>query len=241
MRQQWLDCSGNQSVLKECEALLDGDKANYGAQKRLIFVMGAPRAGASAIAKELYAVAVRRGVRCLALGEAPWGTNVNLRNHYLRSLEVPLLPDEFWSNELSSRPYEAVVALRAYQAVLIDDGHDYFRCNKSVVRRNFDRVLQLTEVGAMRQVFVFGLHDILEPVAIKAANAGIEIIRLSLSSMPNDERYHNFVNRLISRYPIRSDRDRPFVDIGSVHRFSNGRVGLTADVVRDICSGLVLI
>lgn len=241
MRQQWLDCSGNQSVLKECEALLDGDKANYGAQKRLIFVMGAPRAGASAIAKELYAVAVRRGVRCLALGEAPWGTNVNLRNHYLRSLEVPLLPDDFWSNELSSRPYEAVVALRAYQAVLIDDGHDYFRCNKSVVRRNFDRVLQLTEVGAKRQVFVFGLHDILEPVAIKAANAGIEIIRLSLSSMPNDERYHNFVNRLISRYPIRNDMDRPFVDIGSVHRFSNGRVGLTADVVRDICSGLVLI
>jgi len=241
MRPQWLDCSGNQSVLKQCEALLDGDRANYGAQGRLIFVMGAPRAGASAIAKALYAVAVRRGVRSLGLGEAPWGTNVNLRNHFLRSLEVPLLPDDFWSNELSSRPYEAVVALRAYQAVLIDDGHDYFRCNKSVVRRNFDRILQLTEVRAKLQVFIFGLHDILEPVAIKAANAGIEVIRLSLSAMPYDEQYHKFVNGLMSRYPFSSEMDRPFVDIGSVHRFSKGRVGLTADVVRDICSGLVLI
>jgi hypothetical protein len=219
MRQQWLDCSGNQSVLRECQALLDGDTANYGAQGRLIFVMGAPRAGASAIAKALNAVAVRQDVRSLALGEAPWGTNVNLRNHHLRSLQVPLLPDEFWSNELSSRPYEAVVALRGYQAVLIDDGHDYFRCNKSVARRNFDRILQLTEFGAKRQVFMFGLHDILEPVAIKAANAGIEVVRLALSPMPNDEQYYNFVNRLISRYPFSSDMDRPFVDIGLVHRF----------------------
>jgi hypothetical protein len=88
---------------------------------------------------------------------------------------------------------------------------------------------------------MFGLHDILEPVAIKAANAGIEVVRLALSPMPNDEQYHNFVNRLISQYPFSSDMDRPFVDIGSVHRFSKGRVGLTADVVRDICSGLVLI
>jgi hypothetical protein len=59
--------------------------------------------------------------------------------------------------------------------------------------------------------------------------------------MPHDEQYHNFVNGLIRLYPFRSDMDRPFVDIGSVHRFSNGRVGLTADVVRDICSGLLLI
>lgn len=238
MRPQWLDCSGNQPVLNECATVLNGVEIN-GADGRLIFVMGGPRAGATAIAKRLYEVCVRRGVRCLALGEAPWGTNINLRNHYLRSLEVPMIPDDFWSNELSSRPYEAVAALRAYQAVFIDDGHDYFRCNKSVVRRNFDRILQLAEGG--RKVYVFGLYDILEPVAIKAANAGIGIVRHSLLAMPNDEHYHKFVDELINRHPLSGNMNRPFVDIGSVHRFSGGRVGLTADVVGDICNGLVLI
>lgn len=118
MRPRWLDCSGNQSVLQECEALLKDSTEVSEPQGRLIFVMGAPRAGASALAHRLHHYAKRQGIRCLALPGTPWGSNSNLRNHFLQTLEVPLVTDEFWSNELASRPYDAIVALRGIKLSL---------------------------------------------------------------------------------------------------------------------------
>ncbi|XBV16638.1 ATP-binding protein [Pseudomonas putida] len=241
MRPRWLDCSGNQSVLQECEALLKDSTEVSEPQGRLIFVMGAPRAGASALAHRLHHYAKRQGIRCLALPGTPWGSNSNLRNHFLQTLEVPLVTDEFWSNELASRPYDAVVALRGYQAVFVDDGHDYFTCAKTVKKRNFERLFQLTEFPNKRHVFVFGIANTLESVAQMAEKTGVTAIRHHLKPMPNDDHYHAFVGGLIAHYRRGQGMTDPMVDITAIHRFSKGSIGVTADVVRDLCAGLQLL
>lgn len=238
---QWLDCSGNQPVLHECEALLRSGKVAGRGQARLIFVMGAPRAGASALANRLQQYAKRQGINFLALPGAPWAGNVNLRNHFLQTLEVPLVTDEFWSNELVSRPYDAVVALRAYQAIFIDDGSDYFTCGKSVKRRNFERLFQLTEFPVKCQVFVFGASSVLEPIAFLAERAGLDVLRHYLLSMPNDDIYREFIERLIARHRQYRRVLDISVEIEAVHRFSKGSVGVSADVVRDLCCGMQII
>lgn len=241
MRHRWLNCSGSQSVLMACEALFEVDKVGHGGKGRLIFVMGPPRAGVSALAKKLQQSAKKGGIRSLDLGEAPWGSAVNLRNRYFRSLNLPLIVDEFWSNELASRPYEAVHALRAYQAIFVDDGHDYFRCNKSVRKRNFERLIQLAEGPAKPQVFIFGLSEVLVPIAIKAANAGYEVTQCFLRPMSEDSCYHQFVGELMRHYRFDGGRERPIIDITTLHRLSKGSVGVTADLVRDLSAGLLLI
>jgi hypothetical protein len=223
-----------------CEALFGVDKVGHEGKGRLIFVMGSPRAGVSALAKKLQQSAKKRGIRSLDLGEAPWGSAVNIRNRYFRSLNLPLIVDEFWSNELASRPYEAVHALRAYQAIFVDDGHDYFLCNKSVRKRNFERLIQLAEGPAKPQVFIFGLSEVLVPIAIKFTNAGYDVIQYFLRPMPEDSRYHQFVGELMRHNRFDGGQERATIDISTLHRLSNGSVGVTADFLRDFCAGLLL-
>lgn len=241
MRPQWLDCSGNQPVLHECEALLRSSKVASSGQARLVFVMGAPRAGASALANRLQQYAKRQRINFLTLPGAPWGGNVNLRNHFLQTLEVPLVTDEFWSNELVSRPYDAVVALRAYQAIFIDDGPDYFTCGKSVKRQNLERLFQLTEFPVKCQVFVFGVSSILEPIAFLAERAGFDVLRHHLLPMPNDDIYREFIERLVARHRQYGRVSDFSLEIEALHRFSKGSVGVSADIVRDLCSGMQIV
>lgn len=238
---QWIECSGNQPVLGECEALLRSGMVESMPKGRLIFVMGAPRAGASALANRLRQFAKRQAINYLALPGAPWGGNVNLRNHFLQTLEVPLVTDEFWSNELVSRPYDAVVSLRAYEAVFIDDGQDYFTCGKSIKRRNVERLFLMTEFPVKCQVFVFGFSSILEPIAFSAESVGVDVLRYYLLPMPNDDSYHEFIEKLVARHRKYKSVLDVGVEIDVVHRFSKGSVGVSADVVRDLCGDMQMI
>lgn len=273
MRRRWLSLAGTQEVLDECERILDkhvmasssqdpqksqSPKQTHESRKshqpqtdqerqasigRLVFILGPPRAGASAVAKELARVAKRKGVNCLALGEAPWGGNVYLRTHILRSLEVPLLYWEFQHGDLASKPYEALLAQRSYQAVIVDDGHDYVVSQYHTRMGNLSTFIQLTESPSCRTVFVFGISNILAPIALEAEERGAQTVQLYLPAMVNDERYQQFVQRVLASELQRcvSDWSRsaelPAIDVDAVHTVTKGSVGRTVDVISDIAHG----
>lgn len=273
MRRRWLSSAGTREVLDECERILDehvmasssqdpqksqslkktqeSRKSHQGqthqerqaSKGRLVFILGAPRAGASAVAKELARVAKRKGVNCLAVGEAPWGGNVYLRTHILRSLEVPLLHGKFQNGDLASKPYEALLAQRSYQAVIVDDGHDYFMSQYHTRMSNLSTFIQLTESPGRRTVFVFGISNILAPIALAAEERGAQTVQLYLPAMANDERYQQFVQRVLASQLQRcvSDWSRsaelPAIDVDAVHTVTKGSVGRTVDVISDIAYG----
>ncbi|MCK9712325.1 TniQ family protein [Pseudomonas syringae pv. syringae] len=209
----------------------------------LVFILGPPRAGASAVAKELARVAKSKGVNCLAVGEAPWGGNVYLRTHILRSLEVPLLHGEFQNGDLVSKPYEALLALRSYPAIIIDDGHDYFVNHPHTSMSNLSTFLQLTEPPIPRTVFVFGISNVLAPIALAAEERGAQIVQLYLPAMAYDERYQQFVQRVLARQIQRhasecsSNAVLPAIVLHAVHTLTKGSVGRTVDVISDIAYG----
>ncbi|NAT63358.1 hypothetical protein CU664_08675 [Pseudomonas syringae pv. actinidifoliorum] len=213
----------------------------------LVFILGPPRAGASAVAKELARVAKRKGVNCLAVGEAPWGGNVYLRTHILRSLEVPLLHGEFQNGDLVSKPYEALLAQRSYPAIIVDDGHDYFVNHPHTSMSNLSTFIQLTEAPIPRTVFIFGISNFLAPIALAAEERGAQIVQLYLPAMAYDDRYQQFVQALLAHKlqsdptSSRSSHSRkatlPAIDLHAVHTLTEGSVGRTVDVISDIAYG----
>lgn len=248
MNNRWLSSAGTQEVLDECGRILaahavpcdpqslQGNRASQGDEGRLVFVMGDPRSGASAVAKQLAQLARRKGVTCLAVGEAPWGGNMYLRTHVLRSLEVPLLCGEFQTGDLASKPYAALLAHRPYQAIIVDDGHDYFVRTRYVSMSNLDALIQLAGAQVPRQVFVFGISNILAPVALAAEERGVEVVQISLPTMANNQRYRQFVEDVLSNHRP-GGVGLPELDIDAVHSFTKGSVARTVDVISDIAYG----
>lgn len=236
MKVRWLDSAGTYAVLAECEQILDG-YALPGAGERkghLVFVTGAPRAGASSVARQLAKSARWKGVHCLAVSEAPWGGNIYLRTHILHSLEVPMLDREFQSGDLASKPFETLLALRSYPAILIDNGHDYFIRHRYTAQQNLEKLIQLT--ADPRVVFVFGVSDILAPVAIAAQEKGAQVSQIYLPAMGHDQGYLNFVTEAFNCHHW-GKAHLPTIDVGALHRLTKGSVGRTMDALLDIAFG----
>lgn len=229
----WMSRTTNEQALEECTALLS-DAGTPGLRGRLIFVMGAPRAGASALAQQLYRVARRRRVETLMLGEAPPGGRPYIRTHILRSLQLPLVVSEFQVKDLISRPYEAVFTMRGFHAIIIDDGHDYFTGQSYVVARNMETLVELTLPPANRQVFVFGYRSVLACRAVALAKREMEVIRINLGNMENGDDYRQLVDTTLNAYATRFSREPTAIDAQALYRATNGSVGLTIDLVRNI-------
>lgn len=167
-------------------------------------------------------------------GETPSAGNTYIRNHILRSLQLPLVVSEFKLNDLVSRPYEAIFAMKEFKVIIIDDGHDYFTGQSYVAARNVDTLIELASALASRLVFIFGHKAILARRALLLEKLGIEIIQVNLGNMTNDDEYCQLVDATRHAFSKRLRRDPPAINAQALYGATNGSVGLTIDLVRNI-------
>ncbi|MFJ2970997.1 hypothetical protein [Pseudomonas fulva] len=113
--------------------------------------------------------------------------------HLLRSLGLPIHSAEIHSPRRASHPYVAALRLRQYQAIIFDDGHDFFSKHQQKIHLIFKVLSYLLKPPFGYDIVFCGTHYGLTDVGLRACDMGIETVFLGLKAMECDEAYQHFV------------------------------------------------
>ncbi len=144
--------------------------------------------------------------------------------HLLRSLGLPIHSAEIHSPRRGSRPYVAALHLRQYQAIVFDDGHDFFSKHQQKHHLIYQVLSYLLKPPYCYDIVLCGTHDGLTEVGLKALDMSIEVVLLDLKTMECDETYQHFVAETLkalalSRIPTYlTPPNSPLVILGSLQQ-----------------------
>lgn len=186
----WICSSANEPPLQRALALL---RERHNAEGRLIIVRGEAGAGTSAFASRLHQLLGRDGMRSALVPRMAMNADFVFMTHLLRSLGLPIYSAEIHSPRRGSHPYVAALHLRQYQAIVFDDGHDFFSKHQQKIHLIFKVLSYLLKPPFGYDIVLCGTHDGLTDVGLRACDMGIETVFLGLKAMECDEAYQYFV------------------------------------------------
>lgn len=113
--------------------------------------------------------------------------------HLLRSLGLPIYAADIHPPRRGSRPYVAALHLRQYQAIVFEDGHDFFTKHQQKIHLIYQVLSYLLGAPFGHDILLCGTHDGLTEVGLQARDMGIEVVFIDLNAMACDEAYQDFV------------------------------------------------
>ncbi|MFS2160195.1 hypothetical protein ACCD10_22990 [Pseudomonas sp. Pseusp122] len=120
-------------------------------------------------------------------------TDFVFMTHLLRSLGLPIYSAEIHSPRPGSRPYVAALHLRQYQAIVFEDGHDFFSKHQQKHHLIYQVLSYLLKPPYGYDIVLCGTHVGLTEVGLRALDMGIEVVFLDLKAMECGEAYQHFV------------------------------------------------
>lgn len=186
----WVCSSANEPPLQRALTLL---RERHKAEGRLILVRGEAGAGTSAFASRLHQLLARDGMRSALVPRMAMNADFVFMTHVLRSLGLPIYSTDIHPPRRASFPYIVALHLRQYQAIVFDDGHDFFSKHQQKIHLIYQVLSYLLKPPFGYDIVLCGKYDGLTDVGLRARDMGIEVVFLDLKAMECDEAYQHFV------------------------------------------------
>lgn len=186
----WVCSSANEPPLQRALALLRERQKTEG---RLIVVRGEAGAGASAFASRLHQLLAREGMRSALVPRMAMNADFVFMTHLLRSLGLPIYSADIHPPRRNSLPYIAALHLRRYQAIIFDDGHDFFSKHQQKIHLIYKVLSYLLTPPFGYDIVFCGTYDGLTELGLRARDMGVEVVYVDLKAMECDEAYQHFV------------------------------------------------
>ncbi|OSR74426.1 hypothetical protein BV326_01245 [Pseudomonas syringae pv. actinidiae] len=231
-KSKWIASSGNQVVLDRCQEILSAidplsSRAQGSSQTqpgRIVKVSGQAGSGLTSLAEQIYYSCDRLGLRSLYLPGPPLGLNINVLNHVVQRLGLPI-SNIVYRLEADSAVYQAAMILRHYNVIVIDEGHNYITTSYQT-RRNHEELIKFALPPFGYTIFILGVGR-LDRLAPDEGSKDVQLVDLMVKRMAHDAAYERFVSDAVKLYGLEKSHDAGAASMRSLYAESRGLVGMT--------------
>lgn len=236
----WSEASGNQDALNECYQFMERqcNSLEEGAargRREVMFVVGVPGCGATALASQLSRKLRATGHRVLAVDRISAMEPGSFKANLDAALRIP--PDignTPGSSSVGLNALElAVLNARNYECVIVHDV-DVYGSDDRAQSVNAAAIIMLLGASQAAKFVLFGNTNSVKWLQVALKSASVECKNIKLHPMPADSKFGQFITSVARSVlpPCPPDRIKA-LNVGVIHQKSRGKVGLAIRILID--------